>query len=138
MYNNYDYPCGADGPNAPWNKTENAEKNFFVEITQTLTKKAIVSTNDYNIIEDYDEEDDGEGNCITVTCNSIDTSDTDWKEAYLKEHLTLDVLLKECKELLSDIKETGHIISFKEHNKIYSLIEELEDWENVELEIQPL
>ena len=138
MYNNYDYPCGADGPNAPWNQSENPEKEFEVNVIQTLGKRVKVSTDDYYVTEDYDEEDDGEGNCIAVTCNNIDTSDTNWKEAYLKEHLTLDILLKECKELLSDIKETGHTISFKEHNKIYSLIEELEDWENVELEIQPL
>lgn len=63
--NNYDYPMGAGNTDAPWNKEELSEARFAIAVTQTLTKKTFVNTDDY--------EPDGE---------MADTSDTDWERAY--------------------------------------------------------
>ena len=38
MYNNYDYPCGTDSPNAPWNQVDNPEREIDVTVSVTLSK----------------------------------------------------------------------------------------------------
>lgn len=57
MYDNYNYPMGADGPNAPWN-----QKDREVEVTVSLT---ISKTLKITIPESkFDVEQDEDGNYI--------------------------------------------------------------------------
>ena len=60
MYDNYNYPMGADTPDAPWNEVEPPELDFNVEAIVSLSRSAVVTTNVvYNdedtlrICEDY-------------------------------------------------------------------------------------
>lgn len=47
MYNNYDYPVGADTPNAPWNQIDPPEKEFDILISCIISKDTNIVTNNY-------------------------------------------------------------------------------------------
>lgn len=55
MYNNWDYPAGADTPDAPWNEKELPEREFDVAVSYSISREAKVTTNDYDGGE-YDED----------------------------------------------------------------------------------
>ena len=48
MYNNYDYPAGADTPDAPWNEVDLPEKAFDIWYSTCMSRNADITTNDYN------------------------------------------------------------------------------------------
>ena len=53
---NYNYPMGADTPNAPWNKIDPEPKKIKVTVSITLSKTVEVEVTDYTAEEDYDED----------------------------------------------------------------------------------
>lgn len=125
MYDNYNYPLGADTPYAPWNEQEVPERQFDVCISQTLSKSTSVTTNDY--VPEVDQDEDG-------VYESTDTSDTDWNEAYKNEHLTPLQLIGEFKDFL-----TKHlpdpVVDLAEYKKWKKLISECEGWAEDELTV---
>ena len=54
--NNYDYPMGADTPNAPWNQVDTEPRKIKVTVSITLSKTVEVEVTDYTAEEDYDED----------------------------------------------------------------------------------
>lgn len=120
MYNNYDYPLGADNSDAPWNEVTNPEEPFEVTISQTLSKKTEVLTDEYNY-ERYGDE---------VILN---TDDVDWKEVYNNQFHTPLELINILKEYLTLDLEKG--ISSRNKKAIKYLLEECEDWVNDETEV---
>lgn len=54
--NNYDYPMGADTPNAPWNQVDPEPRKIEVTVSITLSKTVEVEVTDYTAEEDYDED----------------------------------------------------------------------------------
>ena len=89
---NYNYPEGSDTSSAPWNQVELPEKEFTVTATFSLDREVKVHTSDYTQDVDWDE-DSGKVACI-------DTSNTNWVNAYLEEHETVEDLLIEFRTLL--------------------------------------
>lgn len=55
MYDNYNYPPGADTPDAPWNEVEMPECDFTIRASVTLERECTITTN-----EVYRDEDDYE------------------------------------------------------------------------------
>lgn len=53
---NYNYPMGADTPDAPWNQKELPEKEIEVTVSVTLSKTVKIMVNDYEVEEDEDED----------------------------------------------------------------------------------
>ena len=49
MYNNYDYPIGADTPDAPWNEKDPPEKLFGITVSCSLSKDVDVTSIDYGL-----------------------------------------------------------------------------------------
>ena len=74
MYNNYDYPCGTDDPNAPWNQVDNPEREIDVTVSVTLSKTVKIKVSDYEIT-DSGKDEDGE------YFEDIDCSNCDLKSA---------------------------------------------------------
>lgn len=72
--NNYDYPLGADTKDAPWNQTDNPEKEIEVMVSITLSKTLKIKVSDYTIT-DSGKDEDGE------YFEDIDYSDCDLKSA---------------------------------------------------------
>lgn len=54
--NNYDYPMGADIPDAPWNQVDPKPRKIEVTVSITLSKTIEVEVNDYTTEEEVDEE----------------------------------------------------------------------------------
>ena len=81
MYNNYDYPCGIDGPNAPWNQVDNPEREIDVTVSVTLSKTVKIKVSDYEIT-DSGKDEDGE------YFEDIDCSNCDLKSA-VEEQIVL-------------------------------------------------
>ena len=54
--NNYDYPMGADIPDAPWNQVDPEPRKVEVTVSITLSKTVEVEVTDYTAEEDYDED----------------------------------------------------------------------------------
>lgn len=55
--NNYDYPCGTDEPNAPWNQVDNPEREIEVTVSVTLSKTVKIKVSDYEITDSGKDED---------------------------------------------------------------------------------
>lgn len=98
MYNNYDYPEGADTPDAPWNQIDLPKKQFEAYISCSLSKDITINSNDYNPDGKYGNEE---------LNNPI--------SAYMENHYTILDLL----DILSDIAKMK-LIDNKNHSK-YSL-----------------
>lgn len=78
MYDNYNYPLGADNPDAPWNQEENPEREIEVTVSVTLSKTIKVKVSDYDIIN-FGKDEDGE------YFEDIDYSNCDLKGAVEKQ-----------------------------------------------------
>ena len=78
---NYNYPCGTDEPNAPWNQADNPEREIEVTVSVTLSKTVKIKVSDYEIT-DSGRDDDGE------YFEDIDYSNCDLKGA-VKEQIVL-------------------------------------------------
>lgn len=78
---NYNYPCGTDGPNAPWNQVDNPEREIEVTVSITLSKTVKIKVSDYEIT-DSGKDEDGE------YFEDIDYSNCDLKGA-VEEQIVL-------------------------------------------------
>ena len=104
---NYNYPMGADTPDAPWNQVDNPEKEIEVLVSITLSKTFKVKVSDYDIT-DSGKDEDGE------YFEDIDYSNCDLKGA-VEEQIILpqnawDYIAQESK------KETQAIFDLKGWN----------------------
>ena len=99
MYDNYNYPVGADTPDAPWNQSEPDDKEFLVDVEYVLQKKNVkVTTKDYRPEVVINDEE---------IVEPLDTSDTNWENAYEESgHLTIQELLNELKEYVKADMQT--------------------------------
>ncbi len=124
MYDNYNYPMGADTPNAPWNETSIPERDFDIEARATMRMSSTITTNDYNPIND-DE-------CGYV---EIDTFDTDWNGAFYREYYGIEKLLEMLKEYATKDLENVKGDAFKTR-RLKGIIEECDLWHCEDLEIE--
>ena len=142
MYDNYNYPAGADTPDAPWNQSDPDDMDFDVTCSQTLSKTVTVTTNNYIPgAEGVDYESDDEGGCYASPWHdNPDTSNTNWAEEYHdNDHyspIQLIELYKETlKEQLKSWEGMDEIPSTKAQvRRIEHLIEECEGWTEDETE----
>ena len=127
MYNNYDYPLGADNSLAPWNQEENPEIERDCDVTETITRKVTLSTTDYVAEEDWDDE---LGKCI-----SADTSETDWSAEYAnQEYTALELIAKLKTYVEEDLKNTSPDTS--KGRELKRLLSACDGWEQEELEVE--
>lgn len=126
MYNNYDYPLGADNSSAPWNQVENSEIERDCKVTETITRSVTLSTTDYVSEGDWDDE---FGKCV-----SADTSDTDWAGEYSSQEYTVLELIDKLKLYVEeDIKNTA--INSGKGRELQRLLAACDGWEQVDLEV---
>lgn len=76
MYDNYNYPMGADTPDAPWNQESQEYKRVKVIASITLSKDLEIDVNDYTIDQDKFLKD-----------AKIDFSECDLKTAVIEQHI---------------------------------------------------
>lgn len=91
MYDNYNYPPGADTPDAPWNQ-DNKELAFDVEVNVQLVKTMPLHTSDY--FTETDTNGDDIEDFHTVCANH------DWEPDYENECYTIPEMLEELKSMI--------------------------------------
>ena len=140
------YPAGAEfDPSAPYNEVEIPEKDFDVTCSQSLSRTAVVWTQDYIPgAEGCDYEPDGEGGYSTCGWQDPDdTSDTNWANEYsangYKTPLELIDMLKEylekdLREIQKDMLPNDRSFRATQVRKLKGLIEECECWTEDETE----
>lgn len=127
MYNNHDYPLGADTSLAPWNQVENSEIERDCNVTETITREVTLSTTDYIAEDDWNDE---FGKCI-----SADTSETDWSREYDRQEYTALELISKLKSYVEeDIRNTAP--NTGKGRELQRLLSACNGWEQVELEIE--
>lgn len=145
MFDNYNYPAGADTPDAPWNEPEIPEMDFEVTCSQSLSRTATVTTNNYIPgASGVDYESDDEGGCYASAWHDDpDTSDTNWADEYsecgymtpleligiLKEYLE-----KDLREIQKDMLPNDRSFKATQVRRLKGLIEECECWTEDEIE----
>lgn len=116
---NYNYPMGADTPDAPWNQVDLPEKEIEVTISLTLSKTVKIFVDDYIIEEEFD---DGH---YYKSCNF---SECDLHEA-VKNQIVLPNEISEYIEKVVKVQE--NIKTSKPLNlppRIKNAIEDCKDW----------
>lgn len=122
MYDNYNYPMGADDKNAPWNEHKNTSVEVEVTISQSLSKTAKIQVSDYNVeeIADYD------GTRI-IKDIVYDFTDTDLRKHYKEQYYTIEELLVQLKVYLTEDIAYRPKEDPKLH-KLQTLLESCEGW----------
>ena len=120
------YPAGAyNDPNAPYNQSENVEKDFDIIVTHTLTKNVRLYTKDYIELDDDDY---------------IDTSEVDWDTEFDNQHYDIPQLLEILESMVDkEIKEIGEPTTRGMQRKLKRLQDIKEDchgWSTVEMEFE--
>ena len=127
------YPAGAySDPNAPYNQVDVPDKDFEVTCSQSLSRTAIVTTNDYIPCVDEGCEDG-----VGYHDEWADTSDTCWSEEYAKNgyrtpleliELLMDYLEKDLMEIQKDMLPNDRSYKATEARRLRGLIEECMCW----------
>ena len=138
MHDNYHYPAGADGPNAPWNQHDIPEEEFNITYYATLRKDVTITTDDYipgASGVDYEPDDEG-GYYAEGWHDPDDTSETNWKAAFEDNgyntpleliNLLKDYLQKDLENIDRIAEETKTDKSYLKR-KLEGLIEECNGW----------
>lgn len=135
MYDNYNYPPGADNEYAPWNEPVIPEKEFEVTCSQSLSKTVPVITDNYIPgASGVDYESDDEGGYTAVGWHDPDdTSDTNWAEEYhANDYHTPLQLIQLFEQVLKNNLEHG--IVFRSSEFTQDLINECKGWTEDETE----
>ena len=112
MYDNYNYPPGADTPDAPWNQCDPDPKEFDCDIAVTIVNTLPVSTSNY-----YIDSEDG----------SLDTSDVNWEDEYKSQYLGIPALLGELAKYIEG--ELAGNVSDSRRWKLRQMLEECRGWD---------
>ena len=126
MYDNYNYPPGADAPDAPWNQREPEPIEVSCDVAFVLRKAVVVETTNYEM--DVDEEDG-------YTSYELLDGTSDIKELVEQEHNSIFVLLDElAKYIQSELEDSN--ISHERKCKLKGMLEDCQGWQEEEIDIQ--
>ena len=145
MYDNYNYPMGADTPDAPWNQVDVPEKDFEVTCSQSLSRTATVTTNNYipgASGVDYERDDEG-GYTACGWQDDDDTSDTNWGDEYSEcgymtplqlIQMLREYLEKDLRDIQKDMLPNDRSYKATKARQLKGLIEECDCWQDDETE----
>lgn len=102
--NNFDYPLGADNPNAPWNQHDPDPIEVNCCVSYSLSKAIPVVVTNYTPIEEYDSDIDDEGHYYygQRVINNFDN--TNFEEEFDNDNgaLGIPTLLEHLKNLTQE------------------------------------
>lgn len=121
---NYPAMSQSEWENAPWNETEQPEKSFGLRVAYMIENVLDVDTNDYVVDE-----------------GCVDTSYTDWEDAYLQSHDDIvdifEKVSKFLKEELEKVQNPQDKAQRDRKRKLEYLINECDGWEITESYYEP-
>ena len=115
MYDNYNYPPGADNESAPWNEVEMPECDFTIRASITLEKECDITTD-----EVYRDEDDYE------LC-----ADADVEGTFNKQYTPIPDLLAELVKYIDGELASGLIpgqLSNERRRELEKMKESAQGW----------
>lgn len=123
MYDNYNYPPGADTPDAPWNEHDTEPIEVNADVTITLQNTLTVTTDNYVVDEDGTE---------------LLDKHSDVEELVRKQHKSIPALLAELekyinKELQGDVSRD---VSYTRKCELRQMLEDCQGWEQAEIEVE--
>lgn len=124
MYDNYNYPPGADTPDAPWNEPATKPVSINVDVSITLNRLTTVSTCGYN--PTVDEEDGIPGHELLDTYQDIERH-------FKAQHKSILDLLGELAKYIKD-ELTGDI-SQDRRRELEAMLADCEGWKVEYIEI---
>lgn len=126
---NYPPMSQSEWDNAPWNEPTIPEKEFEIQVSQTLVKTCDVITDKYIPGPSWVEwESDEEGGHAIGCHDPDDTSDTDWEQEYKDQHYTILELLAELEEMARKELENTAPNSLR-GKELKNIIDECQGWE---------
>ena len=131
--NNYNYPLGANTPDAPYNKSDQKPVQVKVTISQSLSRSTTIEVTDYIAKEYADAEYDEDGYLNITGGIKYDFSDSNLLEAYKIDNWTIPELLNELKNYIQQDLDKG--CSKSKESYLKHMIASCEDWELDEEEI---
>ena len=117
------YPAGAyDDPNAPYNEVSYPERDFDIQVTETVLRKTYITSDNYNLW--YDDEDGH---------TTVDTDPVEFAKCYEEQCWSIIELVDHMRGLLEKWKPTE--ITRKDKEEYDRIREEADGWEAVDMEI---
>lgn len=116
MYDSYNYPPGADTPDAPWNKVEIPEIEVNCDTCVTLRKDITIMT------DDYEEKRDGEDYDITLTLSYQDA-----EEQIHQQHYSLTELLEELARRIN-VELADENIEWQHKANLKNMLDDCQGW----------
>ena len=130
MYDNYNYPPGADTPSAPWNQCDPQEKECDVEFSICLFKNTTIYTTQYTEERWDDWEPDEEGGMYHTGGVDYDFSDCEFMKEFERQHLTPIQLIAKFEDMLKKLRD-GEELKLRK-DQIDYLLEECSGWEKLD------
>lgn len=124
MYDNYNYPMGADNESAPWNEKQKPPQTKRLNVIMTVSKEMDIDTYDYGIEPpEYPEYMGG-----------VDFSYVDWEKDFTEQYYDIPTLLRRMSDLLT--KWMPKDVSGADKREYNDLIREAAGWHYDEIQIE--
>lgn len=123
MYDNYNYPAGADNESAPWNQTEKEPAERDVEFTCTMRREDVTQITEYIPGGTYEEWD---GDMSVTIHDDDDFTDTDFVKEWKGCHLTPERLIATLRDIAYAFADDD--IPQKSRNHWLAIARECEGW----------
>ena len=126
MYDNYNYPPGADTPDAPWNEREQDEIEVVCEMTVLMRNDVVITTDEYSVERD---EEDG-----TMSFD-LNLSYKDAEQLYRVQHYTIKEMLNELAKYITKELADESITNSRKWD-LQSMLEDCKGWSEENFEIE--
>ena len=123
--NNYP-PGAANDPRAPYNERPGMETEITVK--SRLIKETVIETSEGHYVRETEIEPDGSRSTI-----GFYETDEDLKEAFLNAHRSAIQIIRDCEKICKELVKNG--IRFYAGIYLPTLIDDCEDWEEVEITV---
>lgn len=126
MYDNYNYPMGADTPDAPWNEVEVPEIEVKCVTTMPMQKTISVYTDQYEI--EYGDRGEEEG--TELLCGYADL-----ENMVKDQHYDIPTLLDELAKYIKGELESGNL-SYQRKRELKDMLDDCQGWEEGDIEVE--
>lgn len=120
MYDNYNYPAGADTPNAPWNRQDVPEINVDCDMTVILVKSAVPVVTDQ-----YTKDESG---YTEITDGGLDLI-----KRYKQQHFSITDMLSELKQYITD--EISTDIPASRRQRLTDMLDDCQNWQIEDVDV---
>lgn len=126
MYDNYNYPMGADTPDAPWNQPGDPDPiTLAVTVNTTLYRDSTVETSNYDICrDDFDE-----------THIELHDGYSDVERYYTEQHKSIPFLLDELAKYIEG-ELAGCDLSQSRRQELEEMLADCKGWKEHSFEVE--